>query len=102
MRSSEILANRETFSQEELERLNRLATGEIESPTMDDMNLYAAWKASNSNATALMNAEIEALKERTSADIANSKAIADASVEAFNAQADLAKARLKAVENGQV
>lgn len=102
MRSDEIISNMEKFTQAELERIDQLAADNVSNPTLEDMKLYARWQTSNAIANARFEAEMYALQEQTKANIEEARKLNDAAIANLEAQAALAQARLKAVENGQV
>lgn len=102
MNAVDIVSNLEQFTEDEKARINALATNSVENITFDDMQLYARWQASNALADKRFQDEQAAQEAVTQARIEDSRNVANASIEALNAQADLARARLKAVENGQV
>lgn len=92
----------EDFTAEEKMRINQLAGGEVESPSIEDMRLFARWESAKAVRSEKVRAEMKATEDYLESKKNDSKRIADASVEVLNAQVDLARARLKAVENGQV
>ena len=102
MSNDEIISNMEQFTQTEMERLNLLAADAVSNPTIEDMKLYARWQVSNELAEQRFKAEISALHEKAVADIEEARKLNDAAIANLQAQVDLAQARLKAVENGQI
>ena len=102
MNSNEIIKNMEKFTVDEQERINLLAAGKAENITIEDMELFARWKTSLALADARFQAEAEALKARTDAEIKQREKIAKVAFENLEAQRDLALARLEAVKNGQI
>ena len=102
MGANEIMEQMETFTVEEQERINLLAAGKAENITMEDMELFSRWKTSLALADARFKAEAEAIKARTDAEIEHREKIAAAAFNNLEAQAELAKARLELVKNGQI
>lgn len=102
MKPDEIVSNMEQFTQAETDRINQLAVGNVSNPTIEDMELYARWKTSNALANARFKAENDALQTQAKENIEMARAYNDAAIENLKAQKELAKARLKAVENGQI
>lgn len=102
MSAVDIISQMEQFSEEEKARIDLLACNAVDNITFEDMQLYSRWQTSVKLAEERFAAELAAIKNSVESRNENNKRIADASVEAFRAQAELAKARLKAVENGQV
>lgn len=102
MDATEILNQMETFSQSELERINQLATDTTDEITFEDMKLYARWEASNALASERFKAEQENMKAESQARIEQAQALNDAAKANLEAQAALAQARLKAVQDGQI
>lgn len=100
MDAKEIVGNMEEFTQEELERINVLATGKAENISVDDMKLFSRWETSNALAEKRFQEEMNALQEKTKADIENSKALNDAAVANLQAQKELALKRLEVIGNG--
>lgn len=102
MKPDEIVSNMEQFTQVETDRINQLATGNISNPTIEDMELYARWKTSNALADARFKAENDALQAQMKQNMELAQIYNKAAIDNLNAQKELAFARLKAVENGQI
>lgn len=102
MNTSEIMKQIEKFTVDEQERINLLAAGKAENITMEDMELFSRWKSTLALADARFQAENEALKARTDAEIEQREKIAKVAFENLEAQRDLALAKLEAVKNGQI
>lgn len=102
MNANEIVEQMEKFTGDEQDRINLLAAGKVENITMEDVELFSRWKTSLALADARFKAEAEAIKARTDAEIEQREKVAKAAFDNLEAQAELAKARLKAVQNGQV
>lgn len=102
MKPDEIVANMETFTQAETDRINQLAAGNVSNPTIEDMELYARWKTSNALTDARFKAENDALQAQAQQNMEMAQAYNKAAIENLNAQKELAFARLKAVQNGQI
>lgn len=102
MKPDEIVSNMEQFTQEETDRINQLAAGNVSNPTPDDLELYARWKTSNALADARFKAENDALQAQTEQNTKMAQAYNKAAIENLNAQKELALARLEAVKNGQI
>lgn len=102
MSANEIMEQTEKFTADEQERINLLAAGKAENITSEDLELFSRWKTSLALADARFKAEAEALKARTDAEIEQRANVAKAAFDNLEAQAELAKARLKAVQNGEI
>ena len=102
MKPDEIIAQMETFTVEEQERINLLAAGKAENITSDDMKLFSRWETSCALADERFKAENESLKAKTKAEIEQREKIAQAAFANLEAQRDLALARLEAVKNGKI
>lgn len=102
MKPEEIIGNMEQFTQEELARINELATNTAENITFEDMKLFSRWETSEAIANERFQAELKTLEAENAAKIEQSQQIADAAAANLQAQADLARARLEAVQNGQI
>ena len=102
MSANEIMEQMEKFTVDEQERINLMAAGKAENITMEDVKLFSRWETSLALADARFKAENEAIKARTDAEIEQREKIAKAAFENLEAQAELAKARLEMVKNGQI
>ena len=102
MKPEEIAAQMETFTADEQDRINLLAAGKVDNITIDDMKLFSRWETSCALADARFKAENEALQAKTQAEIQERKKVTQAAFENLEAQAQLAKARLKAVQDGKI
>ena len=102
MSAKEIVEQMEKFTGDEQDRINLLAAGKVENITPEDLELFSRWKTSVALADARFQAEAEAIKARTDAEIEQRGKIAKAAFDNLEAQAELAKARLKAVQDGQI
>lgn len=102
MDATEILEQMDTFTQSELERIDQLATDTAGEITFEDMKLYARWETSNALAETRFKAEQENMKAESQARIEQAQALNDAAKANLEAQAALAQARLKAVQDGEV
>lgn len=92
----------ETFTNEEKDVINRIASGNLEGITKDELDVYTRFQTSKALADEKLQAELQALKNETDAKIEQSKAVNDAAIANLEAQAELAKARLELVKNGQI
>lgn len=92
----------ETFTNEEMDVINRIASGNLEGITKEDLDVYTRFQTSNAIADEKLQAELQALKDETAAKIEQAQAVNDAAVANLEAQAELAKARLELVKNGQI
>lgn len=102
MSAQDIFAEMETFTDEEKEIVNRIASGNLEGITEDDLDVYTRFQISKALADTKLQAELQALKDETDAKIEQAQAVNDAAVANLEAQAELAKARLELVKNGQI
>ena len=102
MSAQDIFAEMETFTDEEKEIVNRIASGNLEGITEDDLDVYTRFQTSKALADTKLQAELQALKDETDAKIEQAQAVNDAAVANLEAQAELAKARLELVKNGQI
>lgn len=102
MNANEIMDQMEKFTADEQERINLMAAGKAENITMEDVKLFSRWETSLALADARFQAENKAIKARTDSEIEQRKKVATAAFENLEAQAELAKARLKAVQDGQI
>lgn len=102
MTAQEIFAEMESFTNEEIDVINKIASGDLEGITPADLDVYTRFQTSKAVADAKLQTELQALKDETAAKIEQSKAVNDAAVANLEAQAELAKARLKAVQDGQI
>ena len=104
MNTSDILNDLETFTANETDRINLIAAGALpdEEITLDDAKLFARWQTSNAIANERFQIEREAAQAEMRARIDQAQAVNDAAIANLQAQAALAQARLKAVENGEI
>ena len=102
MSAQEIFAEMESFTNEEIDVINKIASGDLEGITPADLEVYTRFQTSKAIADEKLQAELQALKDETSAKIEQAQAINDAAVANLEAQAELAKARLELVKNGQI
>lgn len=102
MSAQNIFAEMESFTNEEKDVINKIASGDLEGITPEDLEVYTRFQTSNALADEKLQAELQALKDETAAKIEQSRAVNDAAVANLEAQAELAKARLKAVQDGQI
>lgn len=102
MSAQDVFSEMETFTNEEKDVINRIASGDLERITKEDLDIYTRYETSKALADEKLQAELQALKDETAAKIEQSKAVNDAAVANLKAQAELAKARLKAVQDGQI
>ena len=102
MKPDEIIEQMETFTTDEQERINVLAAGKAENITFENMKLFSRWETSIALADERFKAENEALEAKTKAEIEQREKIAQAAFANLEAQAELAKARLKAVQDGKI
>lgn len=87
----------ETFTQEELTRIDEIAAGMVETPTVDDLDLWARWKSFQATEDAQFKARIKAIEDKTAADIENSKLLVNAAVDNLKAQKAAALKRLEVI-----
>lgn len=102
MKPEEIISQKETFTTEETDRINLLAAGAVDEITQEDIELYSRWKTSNALCEARFKIEQDTLIAESNARIEAANQIANAAIANLEAQAELAKARLEAVKNGQI
>lgn len=102
MTAQDIFAEMETFTNEEIDVINKIASGNLEGITPADLEVYTRFQTSKAIADEKLQTELQALKDETDAKIEQSKALNDAAIANLEAQRDLALAKLKAVENGQI
>ena len=102
MSAQDVFSEMETFTNEEKDVINRIASGDLEGITKDDLDVYTRFETSKALANEKLQAELKALEDETAAKIEQSKAVNDAAIANLEAQAELAKARLKAVQNGEI
>ena len=102
MTAQDIFAEMESFTNEEKDVINKIASGDLEGITQEDLEVYTRFQTSKAIADEKLQAELQALKDETAAKIEQSKAVNDAAIANLEAQAELAKARLEAVQNGQI
>lgn len=105
MGAIEILEKMDTFTQEEKERLNAIAThSNKDALTFDDLELYARFRVNEALTSERFALEREAMQARAEADLKAANEIRSAAIEKMRARRDLAKAKLaKAVSaNGEI
>lgn len=102
MTAQDIFAEMESFTNEEKDIINRIASGDLERITKDDLDVYTRFQTSKAIADEKMQAELQVLKDETSIKIEQAQALNDAAIANLEAQRDLALARLEAVKNGQI
>jgi len=102
MSAEKIFAEMESFTNEEIDVINKIASGDLEGITPEDLEVYTRFQTSKAVADEKLQAEIQALKDETNAKIEQMQAINDAAIANLEAQRDLALARLEAVKNGQI
>ena len=102
MTAQDIFAEMETFTNEEIDVINKIASGDLEGITPADLEVYTRFQTSKAIADEKLQAELHALKDETEAKIEQSKAVHDAAIANLEAQRDLALAKLEAVKNGQI
>ena len=102
MTAQDIFAEMETFTNEEKDVINCIASGDLEGITPADLEVYTRFQTSKAIADEKLQAELQALKDETDAKIEQSKAVNDAAIANLEAQRDLALARLEMVKNGQI
>jgi len=104
MTLASIVQNPETFTNEELDRINKLANGSVpdEEITQEDVALFARWQSWQSVLSAQYEAERAAAAAEAQARIEQAEAVKNAAVANLEAQTALALARLEAVKNGQI
>lgn len=102
MAAQEIFTEMETFTNEEIDIINKIASGDLEGITPADLEVYTRFQTSKAIADEKLQAELQALKDETDAKIEQTQALNDAAIANLEAQRDLALARLEAVKNGQI
>lgn len=102
MSAQDVFAEMETFTNEEKDVINRISSGNLEGITKEDLDVYTRFQTSKAVADEKLQAELQALKDETTAKIEQSKTVNDAAIANLEAQAELAKARLELVKNGQI
>lgn len=104
METVEILNDLEQFTSQETDRINLMAAGALpdDEITLDDVKLFARWQTSNAIASERFEIERKAAMAEAQARIEQAQAVNDAAIANLEAQAALAQARLKAVENGEI
>lgn len=102
MSAQDVFAEIESFTNEEIDVINKIASGDLEGITPEDLEVYTRFQTSKAVADEKLQAELQALKDETDAKIEQSKAVNDAAVANLEAQRDLALARLEMVKNGQI
>ena len=102
MQIEEIISNMESFTNEEKDIINKMAVGEIEEITPEQLEIYTRYQVSKALAEERFQAEMQALKDETDAKIEQSKQVNNAAIANLEAQAALAQARLEAVKNGKI
>lgn len=102
MTAQDIFAEMETFTNEEKDVINRIASGDLEGITPADLEVYTRFQTLKAVADAKLQAELQALKDETDAKIEQSKAVNDAAVANLEAQRNLALARLEMVKHGEI
>lgn len=102
MSAQDIFSEMDTFTNEEKDIINRIASGDLEGITPANLEVYTRFQTSKALADEKLQAELQALKDETTAKIEQAKAVNDAAIANLEAQAELAKARLKAVQDGQI
>lgn len=102
MAAQEIFAEMESFTNEEINVINKIASGDLEGITPEDLEVYTRFQTSKAIADEKLQAELQTLKDETNAKIEQAQALNDAAIANLEAQRDLALARLEAVKNGQI
>ena len=102
MTAQDIFAEMESFTNEEMDVINKIASGDLEGITSEDLEVYTRFQTSKAVADEKLQAELQALKDETDAKIEQAQALNAAAVANLKAQRDLALARLEAVKNGQI
>lgn len=102
MSAQDVFAEMESFTNEEIDVINKIASGDLEGITPEDLEVYTRFQTSKAVADEKLQAELQALKDETDAKIEQSKAVNDAAVANLEAQRDLALTRLEMVKNGQI
>lgn len=102
MNAQDVFSEMETFTNDEKDVINRIASGNLEDITPEDLEVYTRFQTSKALADKKLQAELQTLKDETNAKIEQAQALNDAAVANLEAQRDLALARLEAVKNGQI
>ena len=102
MSAQDVFAEMESFTNEEIDVINKIASGDLEGITSADLEVYTRFQTSKAVADEKLQTELQALKDETTAKIEQAQAVNDAAVANLEAQRDLALARLEAVKNGQI
>lgn len=102
MTAQDIFAEMETFTNDEKDVINKIASGDLEGITPEDLEVYTKFQTSKALADEKLQAELQALKDETNAKIEQAQALNDAAIANLEAQRDLALAKLEAVKNGQI
>lgn len=83
------------------ETVNRLLESGFKDATAEDIETYATWKSINALQDAVFADKRKEHEDIIKANIKASEELSTASMNALNALTELAKAKLKAVENGK-
>lgn len=102
MNAQDVFSEMETFTNEEIDVINKIASGDLEDITPENLEVYTRFQTSKALADEKLQAELQALKDETTAKIEQAQAVNNAAVANLEAQRDLALARLEAVKNGQI
>lgn len=102
MSAQDIFAEMESFTNEETDVINKIASGDLEGITKEDLDVYTRFQTSKAIADEKLQSELQALKDETDAKIEQAQAVNDAAVANLEAQRDLALARLEMVKNGKI
>ena len=102
MTAQEIFAEMESFTNEEIDVINKIASGDLEGITPADLEVYTRFQTSKAIADEKLKTELQALKDETADKLEQSKTVNNAAIANLEAQRDLALARLEAVKNGQI
>ena len=102
MSAQDVFSEMETFTNEEKDVINRIASGNLEGITPEDLEVYTRFQTSKAIADEKLQTELQALRDETNAKIEQAQAVNNAAVANLEAQRDLALARLEAVKNGQI
>lgn len=97
----EIMSQSEQFTEEEKERINQLATQNVDDLSQEDLELYSRWQVNS----ALINERFEIEREQqqalAEAKIDNARAIRDEAISLMKTRKEIALAKLRAIENAQ-
>lgn len=99
MSAEEILNQMESFSEDEKQRINQLATQNAEELTQEDLELYSRWQVSKALMDERFELEQEQQKAISEAKIENAKAIRDEAISLMKTRKEIALAKLRAIEN---